>query len=463
MAAKPRMYLEQWCVRLRAGHLYVEGHAAPHSTSRISRAQRISKTYRTSRICRVLEPCRLEGSGGREYILEGPLVTRETEFEGFVSISQTSRALLARYVGNAKKDDGNTRRFSHVFPPDWALLRDDWSLRVGRWKDAATKSRDHMPQSKENTSQSRDHTHPGTLASETRGVHHSPLSPRHISPSILQEASRGTVTAVLLSQDEDIVNLEPYLKKMKIEAETQSNMVKKVSQPRESDYSDGKSVNDIEAMPFELGDVGIEPAGRHGSLSALQEARSATGEICLVKKRDMKCRITPLLPAQGEAIVNLEPYLKNLKIEAEPQFQTMKKGLVKKQGMKRPITSVLPSQGEEIVSLMPYLKKLKIEAKIQYNMMEKLSQPKKSKFSDGESEIEMELRRLELAVGQDWVEEERKQEQNQELEKHDQVAFLQRLGLSNHTEATNRIKEMEKLRMRGNERLTRSQIKRIFG
>ena len=139
--------------------------------------------------------------------------------------------------------------------------------------------------------------------------------------------------------------------------------------------------------------------------------------------------------------------------------------LVKKRGRKCPITSVLSSQGEEIVSLEPYLKKLKTEAKPQPIMMKKVS-PKESENSDGENEIETELRRLELAVGLDAVEEARKQKLNEELEKQDPVAFLNRLGLCSQTEATVRIKEMEMSRKRENiwnERLTRSQTKRLFG
>ena len=130
--------------------------------------------------------------------------------------------------------------------------------------------------------------------------------------------------------------------------------------------------------------------------------------------------------------------------------------------MKCPITSVLPTQGVEIVSLEPYLKKLKIETKTKTIMMKKVSQPKESEFSDGISVIEIELRRLELAVGLDVVEEERKLKQKQELEKQDQVAFLNRLGLCSHTEATVSVKDMEEARRRRNERHTRSQLKRMY-
>ena len=136
--------------------------------------------------------------------------------------------------------------------------------------------------------------------------------------------------------------------------------------------------------------------------------------------------------------------------------------------MKCLITTVLTpqSQGEEIVSLEPYLKKLKIEGENQSKMMEKVHQPKNSEYSDGKSVIDIELRRLELAVGLKLVEEARKQELNQELEKQDKIDFLNRLGLCSKSEATVRIKEMEKSTERDNiwnERLTRSQTKIIFG
>ena len=130
--------------------------------------------------------------------------------------------------------------------------------------------------------------------------------------------------------------------------------------------------------------------------------------------------------------------------------------------MKCPITSVLPTQGEEIVSLEPYLKKLKIETKTKPIMMKKVSQPKESEFSDGISVIEIELRQLELAVGLDVVEEERKLKQKQELEKQDQVAFLKGLGLCSDTESTSSVEDMEEARRRRNERHTRSQLKRMY-
>ena len=92
MGAKPRLYLEKWCVRLRGGEMYVEGHLLDKHLALCP------GIYGTSRICRVLEPCRLEGSSGREYILEGALFPRETEVEGFVSIDLTPQFVLDRYI-----------------------------------------------------------------------------------------------------------------------------------------------------------------------------------------------------------------------------------------------------------------------------------------------------------------------------------------------------------------------------
>ena len=92
VGAKPRLYLEKWCVRLRGGEMYVEGHLLDKHLALCP------GIYSTSRICRVLEPCRLEGSSGREYILEGALFPRETEVEDFVNIALTPQFVLDRYI-----------------------------------------------------------------------------------------------------------------------------------------------------------------------------------------------------------------------------------------------------------------------------------------------------------------------------------------------------------------------------
>ena len=87
---RTRKYLESWCPRLRDGAMYVEG-------SLLDQGGNLSETpYHTARVVAVVTPRRVVGASGKEYVLEGKMVPRESAFPSFLPMDLTPQFVLDR-------------------------------------------------------------------------------------------------------------------------------------------------------------------------------------------------------------------------------------------------------------------------------------------------------------------------------------------------------------------------------